>query len=526
MNIFHIKKKIILTIIIFLFNFLSPGFGFKNIRSVELFPQSVEQNDAKIAHYLYETGNYSRALDEYLKLPDKYFSDAKINFRIGVCYLKTFPKEQSLRYLQKAWMIDSMAFENHTFYLAYAHHVNYNFSEAIHYYQASLERGKPTLSQQEETMKRMAECRNAILLTGDTLSVNIKNAGANINSTAPEYRPVPYNESTFYFTSRRRNAVYEIPDPDDNFFYEKVFKANSTEDGTSIDPASRQNELTHASLLYLAADNTAVLYTSQKGNGDIILAEYNNGIIKEKDPLKNINSRFNETSAVLSKNADTLYFVSDRRDMGKGGKDIYFSVKDETSDKWSHPLNLGDKINTSYDEEGVSLSPDGNILYFSSKGHNSMGGYDIFKASRHKNGAWDDITNLGFPVNSPLDEVFFFHAENDKAYFSSNRITSMGDFDIFYADDITPDPEPVAPLPAKPLVVVPDTIVMPEENQNISSQGQFTDISIEITSDDPDSPDNVNVKLQENKELKIFLPLNENGEIDVVIEEFKENNRN
>jgi len=527
MNIFHIKIKYFFAIFIVGFIFSAPVSGHRNLRCVEFIPQIAPQNGAKNAHYLYKTGNYSKALDEYLKLPDQYFDDAEINFNIGICYLKTFPREQSLRYLQKAWLIDSTAFDSHAYYLGYAYQVNYEFSKAIEYYLYHLENEKPAKLQAEKVKKHIEECDNAMTIMGDTIDIDIKNAGEGINSQAPEYRPIPYRDETILFTSRRKNAIYEMPDPDDHYFYEKVFVANTSKSGTTVNQATDKDNLNHASLLYLSNDNIALFYTHYRGSGNIRLGEFKNGIVKEQDDLEAINSRFNETSAVLSRNGDTIYFISDRRDMGQGGRDIYFAVKRENHQQWTSPVNLGNEINSKYDEDGVSLSPDGTTLYFSSKGHNTMGGFDIFKVKRMPDGQWGEVKNLGFPVNSPLDDVFFVHAESNKAYFSSNRGVSMGDFDIFYADDIKPKPKTVAPpIPVEPIAIEEDTVILPVENENKSTQGQFTDISIEITSDDPDSKDNVNVKLQENKELKIFLPLNEKGEIDVVIEEFKENGKN
>ncbi|HLK96207.1 MAG TPA: OmpA family protein, partial [Hymenobacter sp.] len=133
-----------------------------------------------------------------------------------------------------------------------------------------------------------------------------------------------------------------------------------------------------------------------------------------------------ESSAAYTPDGRSLLFVSDKPG-GLGSRDIY---KIEIEGR-GPAVNLGPTINTPYGEEGVFLHPDGKTMYFSSEGHNSMGGYDIFK-STYENGKWSTPENLGWPINTPDDDVFFvISASGRHGYYSSFRDDGMGAKDIY-----------------------------------------------------------------------------------------------
>jgi hypothetical protein len=143
----------------------------------------------------------------------------------------------------------------------------------------------------------------------------------------------------------------------------------------------------------------------------------------------NINTKYAERSPTLSPDGNTLYFISDRPE-GMGGKDVWASER-LSNNKWSQPYNLGKTINTDVDEESPFLMPDGVTLYFSSKGHNSYGGYDIFVATMNDEGLWSAPEKLDAPVNSTSDDFYYISNSNgDMAYYSSDKL-SKDQQDIF-----------------------------------------------------------------------------------------------
>ena len=147
-----------------------------------------------------------------------------------------------------------------------------------------------------------------------------------------------------------------------------------------------------------------------------------NFINKTYAPQKlNINTKNIETSPMLSSDKNTLYFVSDRPG-GYGGKDIWASER-LSNNKWSEPYNLGNTINTSNDEESPFLMSDGVTLNFSSKGHNSYGGYDVFTTTQNDEGVWSTPENMGSTVNSTSDDYYYItNSHGNMAFYSSDKM--------------------------------------------------------------------------------------------------------
>ena len=208
------------------------------------------------------------------------------------------------------------------------------------------------------------------------------------------------------------------------------------------------------------------VYTGYSNNGDIKVSLNKKGDWKApKAAPYSINTRGSETSFSISPSGNEIYFVSDHGKNNIGGKDIFF-IKKLSDKKWSKPQNAGSIINTIYDEESVRFSITGDTLWFSSKGHNSIGGFDIFYSIRNKSGAWDTVKNIGFPVNTPWDELFYHPSPvNDSSfYFVSNRSGGLGGSDIYHGQILPPEKIVLPPAPPKPdNVIIRDTVLIVKE---------------------------------------------------------------
>lgn len=146
----------------------------------------------------------------------------------------------------------------------------------------------------------------------------------------------------------------------------------------------------------------------------------------------NINTKAIECSPSLSPDGNSLYFASDRKG-GFGGKDIWMSER-LTNGNWSEPINLGAEVNSSQDEESPFIMQDGVTLYYSSKGHFSYGGYDIFTTTQNDDGYWSTPEQLKAPVNSTSDDFYYItNSYGDHAYYSSDKL-EKGNQDIFYVN--------------------------------------------------------------------------------------------
>jgi outer membrane protein OmpA-like peptidoglycan-associated protein len=179
--------------------------------------------------------------------------------------------------------------------------------------------------------------------------------------------------------------------------------------------------------------STFILYQGHIEGGDIQISTYKQEKRKWSRPKRvtgRLTSKDGETSASISPDGQEIFYVSRNKELSLGGKDILHSRLDHKG-KWGKPVNIGSIINTPYDEEGVFITPDGKYLYFASRGHNTMGGFDIFRSERREDGAWLPPENLGYPINTPDDEVFYITDKSGKTgYYSCIREGGIGAKDI------------------------------------------------------------------------------------------------
>lgn len=192
----------------------------------------------------------------------------------------------------------------------------------------------------------------------------------------------------------------------------------------------------------LTADNNTLCYTVCKYdnvkkylNCDIYISENSGG---EWNQIRSIGDKINlagswESQPSISADGQTLYFVSDRTG-GFGGYDVYKAVKGQAG-VWGTPINLGSVINTKGNEKSPFIHPDGKTLYFSSDGLMGMGGYDIFYTKYDETNAWLKPRNIGYPINSPDDEVgFFVSTDGTQGFFASNKYSGKGGWDLYSFD--------------------------------------------------------------------------------------------
>lgn len=275
-------------------------------------------------------------------------------------------------------------------------------------------------------LRVQSQHQKLIIAERDTLRIEIERLGEEINSPFDDYAPVITADGEYmYFTSRRpytdkekkKNRISQ------ERIYEAIWdeKSNSwleaTALGTDVNTPGRNN-----SNVAISNDGQRLLiYQDDRyGNGDIYETYLKGNTWSMPVSLgSSINSEDHESSASISPDGRTIYFVSERKG-GEGKRDIWKATRDK-SGNWGQPENLGKTINTKYDEEAVYIHPDGKTLYFSSKGHNSLGGYDIFK-SELVNGKWSAPINLGEPINTPEDDLFFVLAANGRTgYYATGR---------------------------------------------------------------------------------------------------------
>jgi outer membrane protein OmpA-like peptidoglycan-associated protein/tetratricopeptide (TPR) repeat protein len=412
----------------------------------------------KYADAYYEMGQpgaYRMALKEYLKAYEYNQHNAELNYKIGACYLYSTEKNKAIDFLDKAYKAKPGVANDIYYLLGWGNHLNYKFDEAIGYYRKHKAENPQTDSKKDRdgeikhnVDKKINECEVGKILTANPIRVFIDNLGTTVNSKYPDYGPViTTDESLIIFTSRREGSTDGELDPNDMLYYEDLYISyNDEKKGWSQAINMRSlNTAGHDASVGLAPDGQ-ILYT-YKGVPDGTLFESKldgDNWTKPREMNKNINTKYHETSASISYDSKYLYFVSNREkdEFGNnslGGKDIYVCEKQKKG-HWGPAKNIGAPINTKYNEEGVFMHPDGVTMYFCSKREGGMGGYDIFYTENDGAGNWSEPTNIGYPVNTPDDDVFFVVAGNARyAYYSSAREDGYGLQDIYRITFLGPE---------------------------------------------------------------------------------------
>jgi outer membrane protein OmpA-like peptidoglycan-associated protein len=426
---------------------------------------------------------YGYAYEEYLQAGVYNGLNPELNYKTGVAALMSDHKEKAADYFLRASELAEDVADDIFLMTGRALQYTGRYQEALDKLNSYL-----IFSKEKDTKKislankYIAECNSALLMTDDTLKAEIGNPGSVINSSADEYAQLLSNDGTvMYFASRRAKSgsskTYKDTKYDENIFLSTRYEDKWGQ--AALASKELSTNYCEAPLYLNASGDELYLYVGYENGGDIMVSRNKNGVWKKPDriPYK-INSSGAETSFTVSPDNDEVWFVAAKKKSGNGGKDIYF-IRKRGEKKWSDPQNAGTAINSEYDEESVRFSENGDTLWFSSNGRNSIGGYDIFYSVKDEKGIWGEAVNYGALLNTPWDELFFTPPKGRYGtfYFSSNRNGSLGGLDIFEGRILPPPPEPVQlavpepVLPAKPdTVIIRDTVVIIREVAATPSQ--------------------------------------------------------
>ncbi len=400
----------------------------------------VNPKDLKNANLYFETEDYLNAIFEYKKVLaiEPTHELANLNTAISRIKLNQLP-DSVFPYLEK---LKNSSLPEVQFYFGKIYHLTGKFDAALAFlnkYKALPE--KIRTINNIEVDYNITCVNNAIELTSKPHRSVIKNVGDKINSKYADYVPlISPDESIMFFTSRREGSTGNLKDPYDNF-YEDVYFSQKNSDGTWSEAKNIGkpiNTNTHDACVALSFDgNQMIIYRTAPDQltGDLYISKTDyEGWSEPQKFGPEINTPFIETSACFSSDTSIIYFSSNKPG-GYGGKDLY-RIKKLPNNRWSLPQNLGPIINTDKDEDSPFLHPDGITLFFSSKGHNTMGEYDIFKSVLNiGNNQFTVPENLGYPINTVHNDIFFvLNADATRGYYSSVKEGGIGSSDIYSID--------------------------------------------------------------------------------------------
>jgi hypothetical protein len=383
----------------------------------------------------FETANYVQALEEYLKLEKKFPKNPDIKRRIGTCYLNIHDdKAKALPYLRG--IFNSGRFDDELlFEMGQACQYAYSFENAIIAYNMYRERASskmyPMIDHCIET------CENGKELVKKPVNVAFENLGKDINTKFADYYPfVTKDGGTIYFTSRRDECLGNTRTAfgyySSDIYVSKVKNGLWTKAKNVGMPV---NTVEDEEIVGLTPDGkNMVIYVDRHDYAsDLMHAEMQKNKNFGKPVAFNapVNTDGLELEGSYTSDANTLYFAAVRKG-GLGEADIY-STHRLPNGEWGVPQNLGPNINTPYKEGFPVITEDRQTLYFTSQGHTSMGGFDIFKSKWNETAQeWGPAINIGYPVNTPDDDMMFSLAGNNRdGYLSAWRKEGFGDLDIY-----------------------------------------------------------------------------------------------
>lgn len=381
--------------------------------------------------------DYAEALPKYLSLLQFYPENYNLYFRIGQCYLNTpGEKDKAIPWLETAVQNINPGYRGGKFretgapydalyFLANAYRIGARFEEALETYELFLREVDSEKYDIELVRFQMQTCHNAQQMMRKPVLVIDRNLEGPVNGRFSEFNPViSADENTLLFTRQLQ-------------FYDAVFWT-VRRDGVWSEPVNLTPQLGVDEDYYTSSlshdGRTLLLYRTDTFDGNIYQSIFDgnswSGVTKLNN---NINTKYWESHATMSRDGRRIYFTSNRRE-SIGGLDIFMSERDSTGD-WGPAVNLGPEINTVYNEETPFLANNDRTLFFSSRGHYNIGGYDIFRSDLGPDGRWSTPVNIGYPVNTTDDDLFFMPVgKGDRGYYSRFDDAGQGRMDILSCD--------------------------------------------------------------------------------------------
>lgn len=390
------------------------------------------------SYFLYE--EYRDALPLYLELKKRNPQNYNLDYKIGRCYLFIpYQKEKAITYLKKASESTSESYRGKSlketdapidvyFYLGRAYHIQNQLDDAIIAYQNFLAIMDEAAYDKTFVNLQIESCKFAAEALKNPNDISITNIGEPVNNRFAQSNAVVSGDgNTLIYTSKLQ-------------FYDAVF-VSTKDNGNWSSPKNIIPELKVDDKIYPTAlsydGDELYLYKLDGYDGNIYVSSRTQNTwgppVKLND---NINTKYWESHASVSRDGKILYFTSNRPG-GFGELDIYFAIRN-TGHDWGKPVNAGNSVNSNQNEDTPFITTDGKKLYFSSLGHTGMGGYDIFYAEKSDEYGWEKPVNLGYPVNTTDDNMFFYPVDNGNfAIYSLIRKDGHGLSDIYMVDMLT-----------------------------------------------------------------------------------------
>jgi tetratricopeptide (TPR) repeat protein len=418
------------------------AFAQKDSTKAGLFDNALATPRIMAARHEFNENNMRGAMLIYREVLQSDANNAAALYGSSECYYNLKKYKLALEYLNKALEKEPSISSESDFFRGQIYHRTAKLDDAITAFDAFLAKEKPSTYEYELATQYRLQCLYARDMMKKPVDVSIENMGNLINSRYDEYTPsISADGNTMVFTARRNDTKGGRMDEDGDYkYFEDIYYSNYDETtkewSQSIAVEGELNTETYDAVLSIfpSGNGMYVYKNTVSSTGDIYLSEYRPGTKEwsaaQKMP-RPINTSYFEGSISMTADGNTIYFVSERPE-GEGQGDIYVSTK--KGESWSSPKNLGAVVNTDLDEKFVFIHPNGKTLFFASNGHQTMGSYDIFK-TEYVNGEWSVPVNLGYPINTVNEEsTFSLTKDNKTLMIAAEYEDSFGERDIYKID--------------------------------------------------------------------------------------------
>ncbi len=401
------------------------------------------------------SGFYHNADKVVNKLLEINKTSANYNYRKGHTYLMLSknPKEV-ISYLSKAlsnvkknydvYSTKNVAPVDVYYYLGLSYQNMEKLDSAEYYFNLFSDKSSKKSVLYRYSNLRLTQIKNARQkINNPNKEIEVINLGPIVNTSNPEYSSVTSTDGkTIYFTSRRTwggDTSIAFISPEEGLYPEDIYMSHKVNNSWTKPERLKSNTPQYNEAIITIDANQKIIYTytDSTGRGDIYYTDLKNSNAPYAQNIidfQGVNNKKSwETSIYFTKDGKKMFFSSDRKG-GYGGRDIYFSNQNDDG-TWTEPQNMGPGINTAFDEESPYLSNDDKYFFYSSNNEQSLGGFDIFYATKANNGAYSNGKPLDYPLNSTSDDVFYTSTSNNyKGYLTSSRSDSYGDKDIYEID--------------------------------------------------------------------------------------------
>jgi len=443
-------NKTYLLLLFCCYQFIS--FGQKSSEEMRKFINEASEQEllmecsSMIQEYYYY--NAEKIIDKLLTIQPE---SSNYNYRKGYLIINSRKDYvEALPYFEKAILDVNKNFDMYStkekssppdayYYMGACYHLDEQLEKAKEHYQLFIDNSLKKSELIAVAQLNKVQCDIAKHEMSNPKSVEVNNLGKTVNTDMADYAPaISLDGASLYFTSRRPwvdNSTEAYRDPRLYNYPEDIYVSYLDADINWTSPEKLEfcdGKMNEATISVSSDEKRIYIYQDAAGGGDIYYSDFANNEFKQLQelPFKGVNSNNWETHCTVTPDGENMYFVSNRAG-GYGGRDIYRIVK-LPNGNWSEPQNLGPEINTPYDEDSPFIAVDNKTLYYSSNGIKSMGGFDVFVSFRDDLNNWSSPINMGYPINSTGDDIFYTTTfDGLRGYLSSFRKNGYGDVDIY-----------------------------------------------------------------------------------------------